>query len=95
MLDQVKTLHGYRILGQGGEIGKVVEFYFDDHYWTVRYLVAETGNWLTGRKVLLSPYAVIDVNRAEKYITVNLTKQQIEDSPALETHRPVSRQYEE
>jgi hypothetical protein len=41
-----------------GEIGRVKEFYFDDLHWTVRYLVAETGNWLTGRQVLISPYAL-------------------------------------
>jgi len=37
-----------------GEIGKVKEFYFDDTYWAIRYLVADSGNWFSGRQVLIS-----------------------------------------
>ena len=59
MLNKAQTLKGYTLHSLDGEIGKVKEFYFDDHYWTIRYLVADTGNWLTGTKVLISPYALI------------------------------------
>ena len=51
MLIKAKTLKGYKLEGRDGEIGKVEEFYFDDQYWTIRYLVADTrgtGSW-TGR----------------------------------------------
>jgi PRC-barrel domain len=78
-----------------GEIGTVEEFYFDDQYWTIRYLVADTGNWLTGRQVLISPYALVGVASEKQNITVNLTKKQIEDSPPLNNDKPVSRQFEE
>lgn len=95
MLIKAKDLKGYKIHALDGEIGSVEEFYFDDAYWTVRYLVVDTGSWLTGREVLISPYAVTSVNRDLKTISVNLTKKQIEDSPPLESHKPVSRQYED
>ena len=95
MLSQVKTLCGYSLHSLDGEIGRVKEFYFDDRHWTIRYLVAETGNWLSGRKVLISPYALTGINRSVKQLTVNLTKKQIENSPSLETHKPVSLQFEE
>jgi hypothetical protein len=78
-----------------GEIGKVKEFYFDDRHWTIRYLVADTGNWLTGRQVLISPYALVAVIKEEQQITIDLTKKQIEDSPSLNSDKPVSRQFEE
>ena len=78
-----------------GEIGKVKEFYFDDQHWTIRYLVADTGNWLTGRQVLISPYALGAVNQEEQHIAIDLTKKQIEDSPSLNSDKPVSRQFEE
>ncbi len=58
MLDKVKTLKGYKLKNLDGETGKVEEFYFDDDYRTIRYLVADTGDWLTGRQVLISPYAL-------------------------------------
>jgi hypothetical protein len=79
-----------------GEIGKVREFYFDDKHWTIRYLVADTGNWLTGRQVLISPYSLVaGLKGDQEYIAVRLTKKQIEDSPSLGSDQPVSRQFEE
>ncbi len=94
MLNQVKKLHGYKLESLDGEIGKVNEFYFDDQYWTIRYLVADTDSWLTGRQVLISPYALVTVVPAAHHITLNLTKQQIESSPALSSDKPVSQQFE-
>ena len=95
MLNKVKILNGYSIQNTGDEtIGKVNDIYFDDRHWTVRYLVVNTGNWLTGRKVLLAPYALVAVNADEKNIVANLTKKQIEDSPSLDTDKPVSKQFE-
>src|SRR5664279_5211850 len=94
MLSKANTLKGYKLDGIDGEIGKVKEFYFDDRHWTIRYLVADTGNWLTGRQVLISPHALTAADKEEQHIAVNLTKKQIEDSPSLESDKPVSRQFE-
>ena len=58
----VKNLKGYAIGARDGDIGKVDDFYFDDGFWTIRYLVAETGNWLLNRKVLISPFALGEVD---------------------------------
>ena len=95
MLIKAKTLKGYTLDSLDGEIGKVKEFYFDDQHWAVRYLVADTGNWLTGRQVLISPYALAAANTEEEHVTIDLTKKQIENSPALDSDMPVSRQFEE
>jgi hypothetical protein len=95
MLNKVKTLKGYKLDSLDGEIGKVKEFYFDDRHWTIRYLVAETGTWLADRQVLISPYALVVVNNEERNIAIDLTKKQIEDSPSLDSDKPVSRQFEE
>ena len=95
MLNKIKTLNGYRLVNHDeGDIGRVKDFYFDDNHWTVRYLVADTGNWLTGRQVLLSPYALAAVSPNEHHISINLTKQQIESSPDLSSDKPVSQQFE-
>jgi uncharacterized protein YrrD len=95
MLNKAKELKGYSLLSLEGKIGKVKEFYFDDEYWTIRYLVADTGNWLTGRQVLISPHALVTVMSKEREIAIDLTKAQIKDSPPLDSDEPVSRQYEE
>ena len=95
MLIKAKTIQGYRLESLSGEIGKAKEFYFDDLHWAIRYLVADTGNWLSGKQVLISPYSLVAVNVKEKHIEINLTKNQIEGSPSLDSDKPVSRQFEE
>jgi uncharacterized protein YrrD len=95
MLYKAKSLKGYQLNSRDGEIGKIKEFYFDDRFWTIRYLVADTGNWLPGRKVLISPHALGIVNSGAEDIGVDLTKKQIEDSPPLDSDKPVSRQFEQ
>jgi hypothetical protein len=95
MLYTAKTLNGYALSSRNGSIGSAREFYFDDKHWTIRYLVADTGGWLLGRKVLISPFALLSVDALKKEIRVDLTKKQIEDSPSLDSDKPVSRQFEE
>ena len=95
MSQSLKQLYGKKLGASDGEIGHIKDFYFDDQNWAVRYVVADTGSWLTGRKVLLSPHAFGRLDQAGKVLLVNLTRQQIEDSPSIESHKPVSRQYEE
>ena len=95
MLIKTNTLKGFKLRSKDGEIGKTKNFYFDDNYWAVRYLVADTGNWLFGNKVLISPQALKDANTSEEYVNVDLTKKQIEESPSIENEKPISRQFEE
>lgn len=95
MLRSVKRLYGQKLGASDGAIGHVKDFYFDDQNWVIRYVVAETGLWLMGRKVLLSPHAFGRLHQAENLLLVKLTRKQIEESPAIESHKPVSRRYEE
>ncbi len=95
MLRSVKQLYGDKLGASDGEIGHVKDFYFDDQKWVVRYVVADTGSWLSGRKVLIYPHALGSLDQGGKVLMVNLTRKQIEDSPRIESHKPVSRQYEE
>lgn len=94
MFHNLKQIRGYKLAASDGSIGHVKDFYFDDKTWAVRYLVAGTDNWLTDRKVLLSPYAFGRLDPGEKVLSINLTLKQIENSPSIDPDRPVSRQYE-
>jgi hypothetical protein len=94
MLREVKQLHGAVLYARDGEIGKVDEILFDDAQWTVRYLVVDTGGWLTGRKVLIPPIALGVLDWDRHLLNVNLTRDQVEQSPPAETDKPVSRQWE-
>lgn len=95
MLRSVKTIFEVKLGALDGEIGHVNDIYFDDETWAVRYLVANTGSWMPGRLVLISPHAIRDLYQGGKILLVNLTRSQIEQSPSLESHKPISRQFEE
>lgn len=95
MLTNLKTLKNYRLNANDGEVGGIKEFLFDNKFWTIRYLVVNTGTWLNKRRVLLSPYFIGDADHRHGLINVNLLKEQIENSPSLESDQPVTRQYEE
>ncbi len=95
MLHNSKELYGHKLAASDGEIGQVKDFYFDDLSWLVRYVVADTGTWLSGRQVLLSPQTFGPIDSEAKILHVKLTRKRIEDSPSIEEHRPVSRQHEE
>jgi hypothetical protein len=95
MLRSLKELLAYTLLAEDGEIGRCRDFLFDDRHWTVRYMVADTGKWLPGRKVLVSPIAMGEPSWVEKKIPVRLTREDIENSPPLDEDAPVSRQYEQ
>lgn len=94
MLYNLKQIRGHKLAASDGVIGHIKDFYFDDKTWAIRYLVADTGSWLTGRQVLLSPFAFGHMDQDGKTLTINLTRKQIENSPSIDAHRPVSRQYE-
>jgi sporulation protein YlmC with PRC-barrel domain len=77
-----------------GEIGKVVDFYFDDDTWTIRYLIVKTETGLAGRKVLISPNALPKQSWASGMFRANLTREQVRNSPDIDSDEPVSRQQE-
>jgi uncharacterized protein YrrD len=95
MLRSIKPLYDDQLGASDGDLGRVKDFYFDDQSWAVRYVVVDTGTWLASRQVLLSPHAFGEFLQTGKVLRVKLTRKQIEDSPSIERHKPVSRQYEE
>jgi hypothetical protein len=94
MLRSTKKILGYRVQAADDSFGKVGDFYFDDLTWTIRYLVLDTGKWLPGRQVLISPAAIGEADWMTEELAVSLTKKQVEDSPSVRADLPVSRQHE-
>jgi hypothetical protein len=94
MLRSEKQLEGLAIGATDGPIGKVKDFYFDDEAWVIRYMVVDTSKWLAGRDVLISPYSLGQPDWAGATLPVNVTKEQVRNSPGIDSHLPVSRQYE-
>ncbi|WP_392384313.1 PRC-barrel domain-containing protein [Marinomonas primoryensis] len=94
MLRSMHDLERYTIAATDGNVGEVKDFLFDDEEWVVRYFVVETGSWLSSRKVLISPIGIQKANLKEKVFPVSITKEQVKDSPSVNTDKPISRQHE-
>ena len=94
MLTPARKINGLSIAATDGQIGTVKDLYFDDLSWTVRYLVVDSGKWLPGRKVLISPMSVTSPDLSVE-VPVKLTREQVKQSPPIEADKPVDRQHEE
>jgi PRC-barrel domain len=94
MLRNLKDLQDYAIRASDGAIGHVKDFYIDDQAWVIRYFVVETGSWLSSRKVLISPISIGHPDWPGKELSVSITREQVKNSPDIDTEKPVSRQHE-
>mgnify|MGYP001556305212 CR=1 FL=1 len=94
MLWAALAINGYAIAASDGRIGTVSDFLFEDAGWAVRWLVVDTGHWLSGRKVLLPVSALGQPDRELRHFPVKLSLQRVKNSPDVDTDRPVSRQFE-
>jgi sporulation protein YlmC with PRC-barrel domain len=94
MLINAHDMKRAAIIARDGAIGEVEDVYFDDEKWTARYLVVKAGALLFRRDVLVSPISIEKVDEANNQVIVNLTRDQVKNSPDIDTHKPVSRQHE-
>ena len=94
MLQQGLAFKGFTIEATDGKIGTVSDFLFDDTTWKLRWLVVDTGSWLTDSKLLLHPSAIDHADVPAEALLVNLTRDQVEHSPKIATDEPVSLQME-
>ena len=94
MKRSIKSLNGYTMAATDGEIGTVEDFYFDDESLTVRYVIVNTGYWWFGKKVLIPTDTLDNADWELKSFPINLTREEIRNSPDVDTEKPVSRQQE-
>jgi len=94
MLRSIRSLRGFAVSTTDGEIGRVHSFLFDGRSWVVRYLVVDIGGWLPGRKVLIAATALRRPDWQDRVFPVEMTREQVQNSPDIDTDMPVSRQRE-
>jgi len=95
MLRNFADFKGFTLAATDGEIGIVRDIYFDDKTWMVRYLVVRAGSWISGREVLIAPQALREIDEQSGVIRLDLTKEQVRNSPPIDSDKPVSRQFEQ
>jgi hypothetical protein len=93
-LQSVRDMTGYKINAVDGDIGEAVDFLVESESWTLRYAIVDTGKWLPGKKVLLSPRWVRDIHWDDRRIHVDLTRDAVKNSPEFHPERSVDRKYE-
>ncbi len=93
MKRNIYSLLGFSLHATDGLLGTVEDFYFDDNSWTVRYLVVKIHRAFFNRKVLITPDSITPCWEDGAF-PVNLTTEQILNSPDRNRHKPVSRHHE-
>jgi uncharacterized protein YrrD len=85
---------GYRLQASDGDIGHVEDFLVDEQSWSIRYMIVDTANWWAGKKVLVAPAWIEQVDWDQAKVHVHLAREQIRTSPELDRARPIERAYE-
>ncbi|MCE5328364.1 MAG: PRC-barrel domain-containing protein [Planctomycetaceae bacterium] len=93
-LASMRTLASARIHAADKPIGKVEDFYFEQRNWIVRYLVLDTHVWLPGRRVLVAPAAVEDIDWSQGEVHLALSREQVRNSPSVDDKVTISREHE-
>ena len=94
MLLSLKNMSKYSIEAKDGAIGHIDSFLFDEDKMNIRYIVVDTGKIIPGRKVLITPSAVTEIEPVSGLLSLEITTEQVKNSPDLDTHKPISRQQE-
>jgi len=97
-LRSVAHITGYHIHATDGAIGHVEDFLVEDDGWSIRYIVLDTKNWWPGKKVLIAPGSVGEIDASLKVMHLNVDRQTVKNSPEEDTvntdeKRPDLREY--
>jgi hypothetical protein len=81
----IDDIRGSSVYGPADEkLGKIDDVIFDSASGQIRYLVVDTGGWLSSRRFLVPPEEVQPSAAHENDFSIQLTKAQIERFPALD-----------
>lgn len=94
-LRSAREVAGYYIEAADGEIGHIETFLVDTEGWTIRYFVIDTRNWLPGKKVIVSPAWIQEIDWADREVTIGLTRDRVQNSPEYDKSFDIDRTYEQ
>lgn len=80
-LRSTNKVTGYNIKATDGEIGDVEDFIINDSNWQIDFMLVDTGNWFPGKKVLIAPKMIKEINWETSTVIVNATEDQVKNSP--------------
>ncbi|QRR00830.1 PRC-barrel domain-containing protein [Dyadobacter sandarakinus] len=89
-----KSLTHYGLGAIDGEIGKICDVYVDGATWHICYWIVDTGTLLDQRKVMIAAHSVLGIECRNKTFETSLSRNQIKDSPVIDTNKAESNQQE-
>jgi hypothetical protein len=92
MLNDLNAIIGTPVIATDGETGRIRDFLFSDQSWKVLFVVVDVGNWLERHDVVLPFTAIERPDWKNRICRAHLTKDQVRNSPDIDTEQPVSRQ---
>ena len=93
-LRSMNEVVGYHVHATDGRIGHVEKLIVDDESWGFRYFIVGTRNWWFGQHVLMSPYAIDEIDWSDQAIKLDVTMARVKASPAWDSRAIISRDYE-
>jgi len=94
----VGAVVGFDVEATDGAIGRVEDVIVaspaDGSEWKVRYVVVDTRDWLSGRRVLVSTDWVRSLSWREREMRLDLLTDEIRSAPAWDPSRLPDRDYE-
>jgi hypothetical protein len=94
-LCSVEVVTGYHIEARDGDLGHIEDFLVEDGDWSIHFLVVDTRNWWVGKRVLISPKSVLDIDWQERMVTLDVDRQKVKDSPAYDPSTTVDKAFEQ
>jgi|GEM_PF-2265669 hypothetical protein len=88
---ELKTRKGYSLQARDGEIG---EAGIHEEGGTIRYLVADTREWLPGSKVLLATGWVQAIRWLEREIATDMERETLRTAPGYDGPQAIDKLYE-
>ena len=65
----------------------------EDADWGIHYLVVDTWNWRLGRKILVSPRSIKDIDWTNRRVDLSVARQWVNGAPTYDASTAVDRAY--
>ncbi len=106
-LRSINEVRGYQVFARDGCAGLINHFEIDDDGWIIRYFVVDPcgsmvyapeyqvqGQPPTGQWILIAAAWVKDINWSDKTVAVDVSREQIENSPQFDPTLGIERSFE-
>ncbi|MBD3419307.1 MAG: hypothetical protein GF398_04230 [Chitinivibrionales bacterium] len=94
-LRSFEEVKGYHLFYDEGEIGRVDDFIVEDEDWKLNFTVVDTAKWLPAGQILVPQHNVSSIDWLQKKVFVNMSREEIENSPEYNPDEPVNKVFEE